>query len=307
MSTDSDKMKTDRVILNDSNYTTWRRLTLSEIGSEYMRTLSENFIQYINPYVRPEYPDSWHHQLQTHAQIADRAANETEDSELNDGNSLNEELEANSETGNEFEEVEDFPNAAKIAFRKLKMLDVVWQRAESKSLADAQAVKYTMRAIRGGMSKAMQQQYSTHDTPYKLWTELQRLQDPANQRLDTSAADTYRSLVIRKNQKIPDWLKLVRETEDACMAAGETLHEGLAAQKKVRLCLDYRFAQAVMSLSSIEHLTLADLEKAMIDLWDGYTNALSRNVEDEPKPKANVTIGNPDRKRKMDSKSKSPT
>ncbi|KAI8832283.1 hypothetical protein BJ741DRAFT_710940 [Chytriomyces cf. hyalinus JEL632] len=37
-----------------------------------------------------------------------------------------------------------------------------------------------MRAIRAGMSMAMIEEYSRHETPSALWAELQRLNDPAN-------------------------------------------------------------------------------------------------------------------------------
>ncbi|KAJ3218158.1 hypothetical protein HDU81_000666 [Chytriomyces hyalinus] len=46
------------------------------------------------------------------------------------------------------------------------------------------------------------------------------------------------------------------------------------------------------------HENVLDLEKTMIDLWDSFKAALERNKPAGIKPTANVTIGNPDRKRK---------
>ncbi|KAJ3245949.1 hypothetical protein HDU77_009174 [Chytriomyces hyalinus] len=48
------------------------------------------------------------------------------------------------------------------------------------------------------------------------------------------------------------------------------------------------------------HENVIDLEKMMINLWDSFKAALKRNKPAAIKPTANVTIGNPDRKRKHD-------
>ncbi|KAJ3398369.1 hypothetical protein HDU80_009004, partial [Chytriomyces hyalinus] len=110
------------------------------------------------------------------------------------------------------------------------------------------------------MSKSMQVQYSLHDTPASLWEELRCTNDPSNRRLDTLAAYTYRGLSICENQTIPNYLKLIHYVEDTCTAA------------------------AVIVLTIIVHENVLDLEKTMIDLWDGFKAALKQNKPAAIKP-----------------------
>ncbi|KAJ3397073.1 hypothetical protein HDU80_009695 [Chytriomyces hyalinus] len=169
----------------------------------------------------------------------------------------------------------------------------IWASFQKRAKEDEEATKQTLHAIYGGLSKSMQAQYSMYKTPASLWEELKRTKDLSNRKLDTSAADTYRTMEIAENQLIPDYLKRICEAEDACTAA---------AQRTVCLRLDYCLAQAGVVISALPLTNLADLEKNLIDLWDGYKAALSRNAPKETK--VNVTIGNPDRKRKHDNKGK---
>ncbi|TPX49588.1 hypothetical protein CcCBS67573_g10152 [Chytriomyces confervae] len=170
----------------------------------------------------------------------------------------------------------------------------IWASFQKRAKEDEEATKQTLHTIYGGLSKSMQAQYSMYETPASLWEELKRTKDSSNRKLDTSAADTYRTMEIAENQSIPDYLKRIHEVEDACTAAGETLHLGFKAQRTVRLHLDYRLAQAGVVISALPLTNLADLEKNLIDLWDSYKAALSRNAPKETK--ANVTIRNPDHK-----------
>ncbi|KAJ3218016.1 hypothetical protein HDU81_000702 [Chytriomyces hyalinus] len=275
-----------RTILNETNYPVWRRLTLAEIGTVNARTLSPTFIPFVNRYTRPSPPLKWVNILEVSEEfrdLEDPNAEDTYEGEI-------------SETGSETETNEP----PTISYSDFEKSEKIWIGFQKRATEDADAVRLTLRAIHGGMSKSMQVQYSLHDTPASLWEELRRTKDPSNRRLDTSAADTYRGLSIRENQTIPEYLKLVRYVEDACTAAGKTLHLGINAQKTVRLRLDHRFAQAVIVLTITVHENVLDLEKMMIDLWDGFKAALERNKPAASKPTANVTIGNPDRKRKHD-------
>ncbi|KAJ3377061.1 hypothetical protein HDU80_003503 [Chytriomyces hyalinus] len=244
-------------ILNETNYPVWRRLTLAEIGTVNARTLLPTFVPFVNRYTRPSPPLKWVNILEVSEEFKD----------LEDPNAEDTYGEEISETGSETETSEP----PTISYSDFEKSEKIWLGFQKRATNDADAVRLTLRAIHGGMSKLMQIQYSLHDTPVSLWEELRRTKDPSNRRLDTSAADTYRGLSIRENQTIPDYLKLVRYVEDACTAAGETLHLGLNAQKTT-----------------------------MIDLWDGFKAALERNKPAVSKPTANVTIGNPDRKRKHD-------
>ncbi|KAI8841408.1 hypothetical protein BJ741DRAFT_594083 [Chytriomyces cf. hyalinus JEL632] len=246
-----------RMILNETNYPVWRRLTLAEIGTVNARTLSPTFVPFVNRYTRPSPPRKWVNILEVSEEFKD----------LEDPNAEDTYGEEISETGSETETSEP----PTISYSDFEKSEKIWLGFQKRATDDADAVRLTLRAIHGGMSKSMQIQYSLHDTPASLWEELRRTKDPSNRRLDTSAADTYRGLSIRENQTIPDYLKLVRYVEDACTAAGKTLHLGLNAQKTT-----------------------------MIDLWDGFKAALERNKPAVSKPTANVTIGNPDCKRKHD-------
>ncbi|KAJ3232647.1 hypothetical protein HDU78_006957 [Chytriomyces hyalinus] len=254
-----------RTILNETNYPVWRRLTLAEIGTVNARTLLPTFIPFVNRYARPSPPLKWVNFLEVSEEFRD----------LEDPDAENTDEEEISETGSETET----NNPPTISYSDFEKSEKIWLGFQKRATDDADAIKVF---------------------PASLWEELRRTKDPSNRRLDTSAADTYRGLCIRENQTIPDYLKLVRYVEDACTAAGETLHLGLNAQKTVRLRLDHRFAQAVIVLTITVHENVLDLEKMMIDLWDGFKAALERNKPAASKPTANVTIGNPDRKRKHD-------
>ncbi|KAI8823903.1 hypothetical protein BJ741DRAFT_633866 [Chytriomyces cf. hyalinus JEL632] len=268
-----------RTILNETNYPVWRRLTLAEIGTVNARTLSPTFVPFVNRYTRPSPPRKWVNILEVSEEFKD----------LEDPNAEDTYGEEISETGSETETSEP----PTISYSDFEKSEKIWLGFQKRATDDADAVRLTLRAIHGGMSKSMQIQYSLHDTPASLWEELRQDSTP-------QPTDTYRGLSIRENQTIPDYLKLVRYVEDACTAAGETLHLGLNAQKTVRLRLDHRFAQAVIVLTITVHENVLDLEKTMIDLWDGFKAALERNKPAVSKPTANVTIGNPDRKRKHD-------
>ncbi|KAJ3031648.1 UNVERIFIED_CONTAM: hypothetical protein HDU68_001728 [Siphonaria sp. JEL0065] len=159
MKGDETKTESKRVILNDSNYVAWRRLTLAIIGAKN-QTLTPSFTPYVNKYERPKIE-------------------------------------------------------------------------EKREIADVEAIRATMKTIHDGMSKNMQIAYSNLETPSTLWEELRCTKDPANRKLDTSAADTYQGFGIKENQSIPDFLRAVREIEVRCTALGETLHLGMAAQKTI--------------------------------------------------------------------------
>ncbi|KAJ3249866.1 hypothetical protein HDU77_007377 [Chytriomyces hyalinus] len=170
-----------------------------------------------------------------------------------------------SETGSETETSEP----PTISYSNFKKSEKIWIGFQKQATKDADAVRLTLCAIHGGMSKLMQVQYLLHDTP-------RRTKDPSNRRLDTSAMDTYRGLSIHENQTIPNYLKLICYVEDNCTAA------------------------AVIVLTITVHENVIDLEKMMIDLWDSFKAALECNKPAAIKPTANVTIGNPDCKCKHD-------
>jgi hypothetical protein len=112
--------------------------------------------------------------------------------------------------------------------------------------------------------------------------------------LDTSTEDAYRSFVMKPNQSIPDFLKAVRAIEDRCTAAGDVIHNGPEAQKKLRLKLDHRFSQTVILLSLQKFDSIEDMEKQMVDMWDAYVAAEGRNVKlkegSRPAPEAQSTL-----------------
>ncbi|KAJ3062242.1 hypothetical protein HDU98_001870 [Podochytrium sp. JEL0797] len=272
-----------RVILNESNYPVWKRLTLTQIGSRNARTLKSDFKPHKNRYKRPLPPKDWLSKLEEVSDGSSSSKSEEDEEHNEEGKGKKDEIE------NDESETTGNAKASSTSFKDYERVLKVWQIEEDRATVDSNAMKETMLAIRGGMSKSMQTGYSSYTTPAALWAELKRTRDPIHRKLDTSAADTYRAMSIRENQSIPDYLKLVRETEDICEAAGETLHHGLPAQKTIRLKLDHRFAQAVMMLSVKEYSTLEDFEKDMVDLWDGYRLALERNVP-KPKVNANVTV-----------------
>ncbi|TPX77685.1 hypothetical protein CcCBS67573_g01081 [Chytriomyces confervae] len=274
-----------RTILTDSSYPVWKRLTLAVIGKGNARTLSPEFTPFVNRYVRPTPPASW-------VQVLDV------EEEFQEAENENSSDETDFESGDEPKSTETSDMTLAVYERTEK----IWASFQKRAKEDKEVTKQTLHAIYGGLSKSMQAQYLMYETPASLWEELKCTKDPSNRKLDTSAADTYRTMEIAENQSIPDYLKRIREVEDACTAAGETLHLGFEAQRTVRLHLDYRLAQARVVISALPLTNLADLEKNLIDLWDGYKAALSRNVPKETK--ANDTIGNPDRKRKHDNKGK---
>ncbi|KAJ3222898.1 hypothetical protein HDU78_011552 [Chytriomyces hyalinus] len=177
-----------------------------------------------------------------------------------------------SEMGSETETSEP----ATISYSDFKKSEKIWIGFQKQATEDADPVRLTLCTIHGGMSKSMQVRYLLHDTPASLWEELRHTKDPSNRRLDTSAMDTYHGLSIHKNQMIPDYLKLIHYVEDACTAA------------------------AVIVVTITVHENMIDLEKMMIDLWDSFKAALECNKPAAIKPTANITIGNPDRKRKHD-------
>ncbi|KAJ3007115.1 UNVERIFIED_CONTAM: hypothetical protein HDU68_003703 [Siphonaria sp. JEL0065] len=121
----------------------------------------------------------------------------------------------------------------KYSFKDFEELDKIWQLEQKRETVDSEAIRDTLAAIRSGMSKRMQATYAKSNTPATLWAELKPTKDLKNRKMDTSAEEHYKTLSIRKNQSIPDYLKAVREAEDACTAAGLTLHEGYEAQRKV--------------------------------------------------------------------------
>ncbi|KAJ3237373.1 hypothetical protein HDU77_011656, partial [Chytriomyces hyalinus] len=224
-------------------------------------------------------------------------AAEFQDKEDSDSDSTSDE--ENSKTDHETE-----TKNPQMTYTEYERAEKIWQSYQKQAKNDEDVIKYTLSAIYGGLSKSMQAQYAFHDTPASLWEELKRTKDPSNRQMDTSAADTYRALKIQENQSVPDYIKRIREVEDACTAAGETLHLGLKAQLKVRYRLDFRFAQTVMVLRALRHTNVIDAEKSMIDLWDGYKAALELNnpADSKTRTTANVTIGNPDCKRKHENK-----
>ncbi|KAJ3383941.1 hypothetical protein HDU80_001107 [Chytriomyces hyalinus] len=264
-------------ILTDSNYPVWKRLTLAVIGKGSTRTLSLEFTPFINRYVRPTPPASW-------VQVLDV------EEEFQEAENENASDETNSESGDKPTSTETSDMTLAVYERTEK----IWASFQKCAKEDEEATKQTLHAIYGGLSKSMQAQYLMYKTPAFLWEELKRTKDPSNRKLDTSAADTYCTMEIAENQSILDYLKRIRKVEDTCTAAGETLHLGFEAQRTVCLCLDYHLAQAGVVISALPLTNLADLEKNLINLWDGYKAALSRNVPKETK--ANITIGNPDRK-----------
>ncbi|KAJ3242056.1 hypothetical protein HDU77_010905 [Chytriomyces hyalinus] len=208
-----------RTILTNSNYPVWKRLTLAVIGKGNARTLSPEFIPFVNCYVRPTPPASWLQALEV----------EEEFQEAEDENASNK---TNSESG-------DKPPSTKTSDMTLAVYErteKIWASFQKRAKEDEEATKQTLHAIYGGLSKSMQAQHSMYETPASLWEELKRTKDPSN---NTSAADTYCTMEIAENQSIPDYLKRKREVEDACTAAGETLHLGFKAQRMVCLCLDY--------------------------------------------------------------------
>ncbi|KAJ3403399.1 hypothetical protein CcCBS67573_g05409 [Chytriomyces confervae] len=274
-----------RTILTDSNYPVWKRLTLAVIGKGNARTLSLEFTPFVNCYVRPTPPASWVQVLDVEEEFQE-AENENASNKMN------------SESGAKPTSTETSDMTLAVYERTEK----IWASFQKRAKEDKEATKQTLHAIYGGLFKSMQAQYSMYETFATLWEELKCTKDPSNRKLDTSAADTYRTMEISENQSILDYLKHICEVEDACTVAGKTLHLGFKAQRMVRLCLDYRLAQAGVVISALPLTNLADLEKNLIDLWDRYKAALSRNAPKEIK--ANVTIRNPDRKQKYDYKGK---
>ncbi|KAI8836891.1 hypothetical protein BJ741DRAFT_684958 [Chytriomyces cf. hyalinus JEL632] len=154
-----------------------------------------------------------------------------------------------------------------------KRSEKIWQSYQKNTKENEDPVKYTLNTIYRGLSKSMQAQYAFHETPASLWEELKRMKDPSNRKMDTSSADTYRTLKIGENQLVPGYIKCILEVKDTYAAAGETLHLGLESQLQT-----------------------------MIDLWVGYKAALELNKPSGSKTTANVTIGNPDHKRKTENK-----
>ncbi|KAJ3004041.1 UNVERIFIED_CONTAM: hypothetical protein HDU68_005368, partial [Siphonaria sp. JEL0065] len=292
--TQDPKQESKRVLLIDSNWVAWSRLTRTEIGSSNERTLDPEFKAYTNKHKRPYPPRLWMDQLDLvdGCELSDEGNESSSDSD-----------ESEIQDKSEMSEMIDSKNKKKSAqlmntFKKFEILDKLWQIEERRTKDDADAVKTTMLAIRGGLSKSMQISYSSFDKPASLWLELKRTKDPANRKLDTSVVDAYKALSIRENQSIPDYLKEVREMEDKCTGLGETLHLGYEAQKNVRLKLDYCFSQGLILLKIAQYANIEELESTMNDLWDSYNQANNRNAKKEPtKPVAAVTIGNQDRKR----------
>ncbi|TPX72009.1 hypothetical protein CcCBS67573_g05976 [Chytriomyces confervae] len=256
-----------RTILTDSNYPVWKCLTLAVIGKGNARTLSPEFTPFVNHYVRPTPPASW-------VQVLDV------EEEFQEAENENASDETNSESGDEPTSTETSDMTLAVYERTEK----IWASFQKRAKEDEEATKQTLHAITS------------------LWEELKRTKDPSNRKLDTSAADTYCTMEIAENQSIPDYLKRIHEVEDACTAAGETLHLGFEAQGTVCLCLDYCLAQAGVVISALPLTNLANLEKNLINLWDSYKAALSRNTPKETK--VNVTNGNPDCKQKHDNKGK---
>ncbi|KAI9318903.1 hypothetical protein BDR26DRAFT_905085 [Obelidium mucronatum] len=256
MKGDKTKTESKRVILNDSNYVAWRRLTLVVIGAKNQRTLAPSFKPYVNKYERPNVPSGWSKLLTLKPTESDNDVDngsDEEDEDETDGDGEN-------ETEDKGNQPEDTTKASMAVFR---VLEELWQIEEKREITDVEAMRATMKAIHEGMSKNMQIAYSNLETPSTLWEEFRRTKDPANRKLDTSAADTYRGFGIKENQSIPDFLRAVREIEVRCTALGETLHLGMAAQKTIRLKLDHRFAQAVMMLSTKEYETVESMETDM--------------------------------------------
>ncbi|KAJ3005591.1 UNVERIFIED_CONTAM: hypothetical protein HDU68_004544 [Siphonaria sp. JEL0065] len=217
-----------RVILNDQNYPVWSTLTLSVIGTINARTLELDFVPYANEYERPIPPGTLMNKLKKNS--VENATNPTKAGNRSDST--------------------DQSKQTEISFDEYEKLEKLWQSEQRHAIADADDMRTTVQAIRNGMSKKMQASYAKFTTPATLWAKLKRTKDPKNRKLDTSAAENYKNLTIRKNQSIPDYLKAIHEVEDAFEA----------------------------------------LELRMNNLWDGYKRALERNVPEKPSPSANVSI-----------------
>ncbi|KAJ3399272.1 hypothetical protein HDU80_008107 [Chytriomyces hyalinus] len=218
------------------------------------RALSPTFIPFINCYVRPL---KWVNILELSDEFRD----------LEDPNAEDTNEREISETGSETET----NKPPTIFYSDFEKSEKIWIGFQKRATEDADAVRLTLCAIHGGMSKSMQVQYSLHDTPASLWEELRHMKDPSNRRLDTSAADTYHGLSISENQTIPDYLKLICYVD-----------LGINAQKTVRLHLGHRFAQAMIVLTITVHENVLDLEKRMIvtlasKLPSNATNQLQLN------------------------------
>ncbi|KAI8820049.1 hypothetical protein BJ741DRAFT_585049 [Chytriomyces cf. hyalinus JEL632] len=228
-----------RTILNKTNYPVWKRLTLVAISKVNARTLSPTFTPFVNRYLRHTPPDIWVRDLTLAKEFRNADDPEAE------GSDDDKKSETESETATEETPV--------LMYKVYGRSEKIWLSFQKCAQEDDDALRNTLNAIHGGMSKSMQAQYSLHDTPASLCEELRCTKDPSNRMLDTSAADTYRELSIREKQTIPNYIKRICAVEDACTAA-------------VRLRLDHRFAQAVIVLTALKYDNVIDLEKTMIDL-----------------------------------------
>ncbi|KAJ3220990.1 hypothetical protein HDU81_010977, partial [Chytriomyces hyalinus] len=245
-----------RTILNKTNCPVWKHLTLIAIRKAYPTNIWVRDLTLAKEFRNADDPEA--------------------------GSSDNsEKSETESETATEETPV--------LMYKVYERSEKIWLSFQKCAQEDDDAVRNTLNAIHGGMSKSMQAQYLLHNTPASLWEELRHTKDPSNRMLDTSAADTYRELSIRENQMIPDYIKHIHAVEDACTTASETLHLGIEAQP-------------VIVLTALKYNNVIDLEKTMIDLWDSFRAALKRNKPAGMKTTANVTIGNPDCKRKNNDK-----
>lgn len=293
-----------RIILNEKNFVVWKRLTLVQIGMVNQRTLSMDFVPYVNEYRRPIPPVSLTNQLSrrlvvqtrgtaTSPQSVDMSQGPGTSSSSPSASSVSQGVPSALDPSDEVAPLFDSGVYVCSTFAEFEQMQNIYKAARELEKTDAVAVKETMLAIFSGLSSSMKAHYSSYATPALLWAEISRTKDPINRALDTSTEDAYRGFVMKPNQTIPDFLKAVRAVEDRCTASGDSLHQGFEAQKKIRLKLDHRFSQTVILLSLHKFESIEDMEKQMMDMWDAYVAAESRNVkpkEVKVEPEVNSTI-----------------
>ncbi|KAI9330160.1 hypothetical protein BDR26DRAFT_899875 [Obelidium mucronatum] len=138
MKGDKTKTESKRVILNNSNYVAWRRLTLVVIGAKKQRTLAPSFKPYVNKYERPNVPSGWSKLLTLKPTEIDNDVDNGSDEEDEDETDGDGEKETE-EKGNQ---PEDTTKASMAVFRVLKEL---WQIEEKREIADVEAMRATMK------------------------------------------------------------------------------------------------------------------------------------------------------------------
>ncbi|KAJ3230142.1 hypothetical protein HDU81_004757 [Chytriomyces hyalinus] len=146
------------------------------IGPGNARTLSPEFTPFVNRFMRPVAPTHWSQVLILAEQFREEENQDAEES-TNDGES---------ETDHEMEVL-----APKITYMEFKRSEKIWLSYQKHAKDNEDAVKNTLSAVYGGLSKSMQAQYAFNETPAALWEELRHTKDLSNRKMDTSAVDTY--------------------------------------------------------------------------------------------------------------------